>query len=529
MKLLRAVALGALAVTGRLAGCRRPRRRRREGRPPAPSGVGQIRARVPPLLLPRGRRARRSARARRLRADGDQLAEPGGPRLLRDRRARGSGAAAWTLHPRARALRRCRSPPRRRPAHARRGRAPRSRCTAGSPTCGSGGRARLRRSPDASIRGCWRSTSPRTPAVSCPASAARSSPCWRAGFSMFAVYWVIHPLAAGVPPGVPGGRAVADVPRLRREGRGTAPAARTAARLDARHRLAGRRRLRRRHVDELFRRAAAPEALDSWPHRDVLLVLEATRRTVGWILPAICLGFLAYAYLGGLIPEALGSPTRATASTASSASPTWGSRGSSASRSTSPRPTSCCSRCTGRCSSTPAPPLLRRALLRGVRGERHRPGPDHDAGGLPARDRVGVRRRDDGHARVGHLAAAAARGLPEERGRRHPGGVGDRRDPVAADARRGRVHHRRAPGGELLRGAPLRAGPVAPLLPGILLAIEADARRHKVSGLALETSGFWRLLARWGYHFSSLIAIVVLLATGISPFRAVLYATVRRS
>ena len=61
---------------------------------------------------------------------------------------------------------------------------------------------------------------------------------------------------------------------------------------------------------------------------------------------------------------------------------------------------------------------------------------------------------------------------------------------------------------------------------GILLAIEADTRRFKVHGLDLDTPGFWRLLGRWGYHFSSLIAIVVLLAIGISPFRAVLYATV---
>ena len=61
---------------------------------------------------------------------------------------------------------------------------------------------------------------------------------------------------------------------------------------------------------------------------------------------------------------------------------------------------------------------------------------------------------------------------------------------------------------------------------GILLAIEADARRFKVTGLDLDTPGFWKLLARWGYHFSSLIVIVVLLAIGLSPFRAVLYATV---
>ena len=61
---------------------------------------------------------------------------------------------------------------------------------------------------------------------------------------------------------------------------------------------------------------------------------------------------------------------------------------------------------------------------------------------------------------------------------------------------------------------------------GILLAIEVDARRFRVTGLQLETPGFWRLMGRSGYHFSSLIAIVWLLAIGLSPFRAVLYATV---
>ena len=56
---------------------------------------------------------------------------------------------------------------------------------------------------------------------------------------------------------------------------------------------------------------------------------------------------------------------------------------------------------------------------------------------------------------------------------------------------------------------------------GILLAIEADTRRFEVKGLELETPGFWRLLARWGYHFSSLFLIVILLALNFSPFRAV--------
>jgi TRAP-type uncharacterized transport system fused permease subunit len=35
-----------------------------------------------------------------------------------------------------------------------------------------------------------------------------------------------------------------------------------------------------------------------------------------------------------------------------------------------------------------------------------------------------------------------------------------------------------------------------------------------------------RLLARYGYHFSSLLAIVVLMALDVSPFRAVVYATI---
>jgi len=60
-------------------------------------------------------------------------------------------------------------------------------------------------------------------------------------------------------------------------------------------------------ADELFRRAAAPETLDVvFGIAAMLLILEATRRTVGWVLPAIVLAFVAYAYLGGLIPSELG-------------------------------------------------------------------------------------------------------------------------------------------------------------------------------------------------------------------------------
>jgi TRAP transporter 4TM/12TM fusion protein len=60
---------------------------------------------------------------------------------------------------------------------------------------------------------------------------------------------------------------------------------------------------------------------------------------------------------------------------------------------------------------------------------------------------------------------------------------------------------------------------------GILLAVEIDARRFGARAVAVAATSPWRLLARFGYHFSSLIAIVVLLAVGQPATRAVVYAT----
>lgn len=60
---------------------------------------------------------------------------------------------------------------------------------------------------------------------------------------------------------------------------------------------------------------------------------------------------------------------------------------------------------------------------------------------------------------------------------------------------------------------------------GILLAVEIDARRFGMKAAHPETPSAWKLLGRFGYHFSSLIAIVVLLAIGMSATRAVVYAT----
>jgi TRAP-type uncharacterized transport system fused permease subunit len=60
---------------------------------------------------------------------------------------------------------------------------------------------------------------------------------------------------------------------------------------------------------------------------------------------------------------------------------------------------------------------------------------------------------------------------------------------------------------------------------GILLAIEIDARRLGTRSVDLETPSALRLLGRYFYHFSSLIAIVVFMAMDYTPFVAVTYAT----
>ena len=59
---------------------------------------------------------------------------------------------------------------------------------------------------------------------------------------------------------------------------------------------------------------------------------------------------------------------------------------------------------------------------------------------------------------------------------------------------------------------------------GILLAVEIDARRLGACPVDVDTKSPWRLLGRFGYHFISLGVIVLFLALGIPPFTAVVYA-----
>ncbi len=60
---------------------------------------------------------------------------------------------------------------------------------------------------------------------------------------------------------------------------------------------------------------------------------------------------------------------------------------------------------------------------------------------------------------------------------------------------------------------------------GIVFAVEADARRFGAHAVRVDTPNAWQVLLKGGYHFASLAIIVVFLALDIPPFSAVVYAT----
>lgn len=59
----------------------------------------------------------------------------------------------------------------------------------------------------------------------------------------------------------------------------------------------------------------------------------------------------------------------------------------------------------------------------------------------------------------------------------------------------------------------------------IFLMIEADSRRAHTQPALVESPGVWVLTRRYWYHFTSLAAIAVLMAAGMSAFRSVFWAT----
>ena len=280
--------------------------------------------------------------------------------------------------------------------------------------------------------------------------------------------------------------------------------------------------------DELIRRAARPETLDIvFGIAAIVLVLEATRRTTGWALPAICIAFLLYAFLGGLIPDFLEIGHKGYGFDRIVGQSYMGLEG---------------------IFGIPLDVAATYIVLFAIYGAvlefsgaarffveisfaafgRSRTGPGRTSAlagfllGTVSGSGVATT------VTLGSVAWPLLRkaGYPKDEGGGilAASGIGAILSPPTLGAAAFII-------AELLEVSYLQVLIYA-LVPsvlyyvGILLAIEADARRHQVKGLDLETPGVVKLLVRWGYHFSSLFLIVFLLAIGFSAFRAVIIATV---
>ncbi|MET8250272.1 TRAP transporter fused permease subunit [Micromonospora sp. NPDC005197] len=258
----------------------------------------------------------------------------------------------------------------------------------------------------------------------------------------------------------------------------------------------------------------------------LLLLLEACRRTTGWILPAVCLLFLGYGYYGGLLPQSwpvahagldfsqlvdafynsdsgfYGTPLDVAASyivlftiygavlELSGAGRFFVELSAAAfrrSRTAAGRTAVASGFLLGTVSGSGAAttvsigavtwPLLRRA-------------------GYPAE-------------RAGGMLAAA--------------GVGAILSPPTLGAAAFIIAEYL--GVSYLQVLSWATVPTVLYYLGILLSVEIDARRSGVRPVVIDVGSPWRLLARFGYHFASLIAIVVFLAVGMSATRAVVFAT----
>jgi TRAP transporter 4TM/12TM fusion protein len=280
--------------------------------------------------------------------------------------------------------------------------------------------------------------------------------------------------------------------------------------------------------DEFVRRAVVPTTLDiTFGVITTLLVLEATRRTVGWILPAICLGFLAYAYYGSYIPvdwpishvgydfERLvgqiymglegifGVPLDVAATyivlfTIYGAVLEYSGAGKFF--------IDVSFAAFGRSPSGPGRTTTVAGFLLGtVSGSGTATTVTLGSVAWPILKRAGYPANEGG----GVLAAA---------------GIGAILSPPTLGAAAFII-------AEFLGISYLQVLIFA-LVPsllyylGIILAITADARKFNTREVEVETPPVGRLLLRYGYHFSSLLAIVILMAMGFSPFRAVFYATI---
>jgi TRAP transporter 4TM/12TM fusion protein len=279
--------------------------------------------------------------------------------------------------------------------------------------------------------------------------------------------------------------------------------------------------------DEFLNRQALPSSTDVAMGFVVLvLILEATRRTTGWVLPAICIAFLAYGYYGSELPQDwsiahagfdvseivnalymgtsgfFGTPLDVAASyivlftiygavlNAAGAGRFFVDLSFAAFR---------------RSRAAPGRTVTMAGFLLGtVSGSGTATAVSLGSVSWPILRRAGYSREQAG----GVLAAA---------------GIGAILSPPTLGAAAFII-------AEYLQTSYLTVlvyATIPTLLYylGIILAIEMDARRHGARAVELPTPPAGRLLLRFGYHFLSLAAIVVFMALGLSATRAVVYAT----
>ncbi len=258
----------------------------------------------------------------------------------------------------------------------------------------------------------------------------------------------------------------------------------------------------------------------------LLLVLEACRRTTGWVLPVVCVGFIAFAYYGGFLPPSwavshagvdfgqiingfyndatgfYGTPLDVAATyivlftiygsvlNASGAGAFFVDISFSAFRKSRTAP--------GRTAATAG------FLLGTVSGSGTATTVSLGAVTWPMLQKAGYPRESAG----GLLAAS---------------GIGAILSPPTLGAAAFII-------AEYLETSYLQVL-IWAILPtllyylGIALAVEIDARRFGAKAVDIDSPSPWVLLKRGGYHFLSLAVIVVFLALDIPVYSAVVYAT----
>ncbi|GAA5065847.1 TRAP transporter 4TM/12TM fusion protein [Thermocatellispora tengchongensis] len=279
--------------------------------------------------------------------------------------------------------------------------------------------------------------------------------------------------------------------------------------------------------DDFIRRAFAPTALDVAVGAAVaLLVLEAVRRTVGWILPAVVIGFFLYAYYGGYLPVEWPIGHRGYDIERIMASFVMGTEG---------------------IYGVPLDVAATYIILFTVYGAVL----DHSGAGRFFVDvsLAAFRRSRSAPGRTVALAGFLL-GTVSGSGVATTVSVGSVAWPILR-----RAGYPREQAGGVLAAAGIGAILSPPTLGaaafiiaeylrvsyltvlvyatiptvlyylGIFLAIEIDARKYGTHAVEIDAPRLWPLLRRFGYHFSSLFVIVILMALGQSPFRAVVYAT----